>query len=68
MTEEQRPKGPMGWIRRMYDWVLGWAETPYGRAGAFVLAFAESSFFPIPLMCCSSRSPSLRPRAPFASR
>ena len=67
MTEEQRPKGPMGWIRRMYDWVLGWAETPYGAPALFVLAFAESSFFPIPPMYCSSRSPSLRPRAPPAS-
>jgi membrane protein YqaA with SNARE-associated domain len=32
----------------MYDWVLHWAETPYGPAALFLLAFAESSFFPIP--------------------
>ena len=34
--------------RRMYDWVLHWAETPYGVPALFVLAFAESSFFPVP--------------------
>ena len=35
-------------IRRMYDWVLSWADTPYGVPALFVLSFAESSFFPIP--------------------
>lgn len=35
-------------LRRSYDWVLRWAETPYGVPALFVLAFAESSFFPIP--------------------
>ncbi|MFO7447151.1 MAG: YqaA family protein [Ignavibacteriaceae bacterium] len=35
-------------LRRLYDWVLSWAETPYGGLALFVLAFAESSFFPIP--------------------
>jgi len=34
--------------RRLYEWVLHWAETPYGAGALFVLAFAESSFFPIP--------------------
>jgi membrane protein YqaA with SNARE-associated domain len=37
-----------GWVRRLYDWVLHWAETPYGPLALFLLAFAESSFFPIP--------------------
>lgn len=32
----------------MYDWVLGWADSPYGSWALFVVAFAESSFFPIP--------------------
>ena len=32
----------------MYDFVLRWADTPYGRSALFVLAFIESSFFPIP--------------------
>ena len=35
-------------IRRLYDWVLKWAESPYGAPALFLLAFAESSFFPIP--------------------
>ena len=35
-------------IRRLYDWVLHWAETPYGMWALFLIAFAESSFFPIP--------------------
>lgn len=39
---------PMAWLRRMYDWVLHWAETPYGAPALFLLAFAESSFFPVP--------------------
>jgi membrane protein YqaA with SNARE-associated domain len=35
-------------IRKLYDWVLHWAETPYGLPALFILAFAESSFFPVP--------------------
>ncbi len=35
-------------LRRLYDWVLHWADTPYGIPALFLLAFAESSFFPIP--------------------
>lgn len=35
-------------LRRLYSWVLHWAETPYGTWALFLLAFCESSFFPIP--------------------
>ena len=35
-------------VRKLYDWVLHWAETPYGPLALFILAFAESSFFPVP--------------------
>lgn len=35
-------------IKRLYDWVLHWAHTPYGTWALFILAFTESSFFPIP--------------------
>lgn len=35
-------------LRRLYDWVLSWAYTPWGPLALFVLAFCESSFFPIP--------------------
>lgn len=37
-----------GFVRRIYDWVLHWADTPWGGVALFVMAFAESSFFPIP--------------------
>ncbi len=37
-----------GWLRRLYDWVLHWAETPYGTPALFFLSLAESSFFPLP--------------------
>lgn len=46
--EEKGPKGIMGIPRRLYGWVLSWADTPYGPLALFVLSFAESSFFPIP--------------------
>ncbi|MFZ2039874.1 MAG: YqaA family protein [Desulfobacterales bacterium] len=35
-------------LRRLYDWVLHWADTPFGAWALFLLAFCESSFFPIP--------------------
>jgi membrane protein YqaA with SNARE-associated domain len=35
-------------IRRLYNWVLHWAHTPYGTPALAILATAESSFFPIP--------------------
>lgn len=35
-------------LRRLYDWVLHWAHTPYGTPALFLLAFSESSFFPVP--------------------
>jgi membrane protein YqaA with SNARE-associated domain len=35
-------------VKQLYNWVLSWAETPYGPIALFILAFAESSFFPIP--------------------
>jgi len=35
-------------MRKLYDWVLHWADTKYGALALFLLAFAESSFFPIP--------------------
>ena len=55
-----------GWVRRFYDWVLHWAETPYGLWALAVLAFAEASFFPIPpdpllmALCLGASAKSLR--------
>jgi len=41
-------RGLLGLLRRLYDWTLSWAETKWGPAALAVLAFVESSFFPIP--------------------
>lgn len=38
----------MKFIRKIYDWMLHWANTKYGALALFLIAFAESSFFPIP--------------------
>jgi membrane protein YqaA with SNARE-associated domain len=32
----------------LVDWVIGWAQSPSANIALFVIAFAESSFFPIP--------------------
>jgi membrane protein YqaA with SNARE-associated domain len=37
----------MNCFRKTYDWVLSWAKTPYGAIALFLLAFSESSIFPI---------------------
>jgi membrane protein YqaA with SNARE-associated domain/acylphosphatase len=37
-----------GFLHDLLGWVEGFAATPYGTWALFVLAFAESSFFPIP--------------------
>ena len=37
------------WLRKLYDWVLHWAETPYAIPALIILAVAESSFFPVPV-------------------
>ena len=35
-------------FRKLYDWVLHWAATPYALPALFIVSFIESSFFPIP--------------------
>jgi membrane protein YqaA with SNARE-associated domain len=47
-VEQQQCTQKRGVVRRLYDWVLHWAETPYGMPALAILAFSESSFFPIP--------------------
>ncbi|UCC49699.1 MAG: DedA family protein [Gemmatimonadota bacterium] len=37
-----------GWVRALYDWVLSWADSPYGAAALFVLAVVEASVFFVP--------------------
>ncbi len=44
-----RPDVPFpGPLRRLYDWVLGWAYTPYGLVALVLLCASEAFFFPIP--------------------
>ena len=40
------PRAPM--IRRLYDWTLSLAQSPHALWALFLVAFAESSVFPIP--------------------
>lgn len=49
-TPEVRSRHPvrLKFLRRLYDWTVGWAERPGGAWALFVIAFVESSFFPIP--------------------
>ncbi|MCK4284489.1 MAG: hypothetical protein KAX44_09250, partial [Candidatus Brocadiae bacterium] len=49
-TSELQPlsAGNAGPLRRLYDWTIHWAETPYALWALFLLAFASSSFFPVP--------------------
>jgi len=35
-------------VRRLYEWVLGWAETRYAGTAMAALAFSEAIFFPVP--------------------
>jgi len=37
-----------GLLKKLYNWVLSWANKKYSSAALFILAFSESSFFPIP--------------------
>jgi membrane protein YqaA with SNARE-associated domain len=49
MAAAERPPVPAWhWHRRLYDWVLHWADTPYGGWALFLMSLAESSFFPVP--------------------
>jgi membrane protein YqaA with SNARE-associated domain len=46
---EDHFKGPGKKLhRRLYDWVLHWADTPHGERALGGLSAAESFFFPIP--------------------
>ena len=38
----------MNIVKRLYDWVLSWGNSRWGGLALFLLALAESSFFPIP--------------------
>ncbi|MCK5708842.1 MAG: DedA family protein [Candidatus Aureabacteria bacterium] len=38
----------MRWVKKIYNWTLSWADSKYSVWALFLLAFSESSFFPIP--------------------
>ena len=50
-------------VKELYDWMLSWSDSPYAVPALFLLAFAESSFFPLPpdvlLMALTLGDPSL---------
>ena len=45
LADSGKKPGP---IRRLYNWTISWADRPGGTWALFLIAFAESSFFPIP--------------------
>lgn len=38
----------LGPLRRLYNWTIDWSHRPGGTWALFGIAFAESSFFPVP--------------------
>jgi membrane protein YqaA with SNARE-associated domain len=48
MTLPELLRLPFEWLRSLYDWVLAWAESRHSQLALFLLALAESSFFPVP--------------------
>lgn len=61
--------GWIGWIlhlpRAIYDWVLHWADTPYGTPALAAISFMESSFFPVPPDVLQIALSMSRPRRSF---
>jgi len=59
--EQSQPVQRRAMMHRLYDWVSHWFKTPYGIWALFLVAVAESSFFPIPpdvfLMALSLNEP-----------
>ena len=45
---DEKPATKPHLLRRLYYWTTSWAERPGGSWALFFIAFAESSFFPIP--------------------
>lgn len=53
MTEQQNnvvvePEKRVGIVRRLYNWMLSWADSRWGGLALFLFAMAESIFFPVP--------------------
>ena len=60
MSSEQKG-GIFGWVRRLYDWVLAWADTPYAMPALFLLAFAGVFLFSNPSRRTTHRHGRRRP-------
>ncbi len=64
-SAEKSPE-KIGWIRQIYDRSLLWVQSPSGVWALFLIAVAESSFFPIPpdvflmILCIAAPSKSFR--------
>lgn len=43
-AKEKKP----GVVRRLYNWMLSWAESPWAGWAMFLFAMAEAIFFPVP--------------------
>lgn len=48
MSDDEKSPARPHLLRRLYDWTLHWADSPYGTPALLILSFAESSFFPVP--------------------
>jgi membrane protein YqaA with SNARE-associated domain len=64
-TASPAPEKKPNIVRRLYNWVLSWAQTPYGTPALFVISFVESSFFPIPPDVLQIALSVARPRRAF---
>lgn len=52
-------------IKRLYDWTMGLANTPHALWALAVVAFLESSVFPIPPDVLMIPMTIARPRVPL---
>ena len=52
-------------VEGLIEWMTGWAQSPSGETALFLLAFAESSFFPIPPDVLLIAMAMLRPELAF---
>ncbi len=48
LDTQQRSTNKKSMLHRLYDKCMEWLQTPYGIWVLFAIAFAESSFFPLP--------------------
>ena len=48
VTSEESKVPWWHWHRRLYNWVIHFADTKHAEVALFALSFSESSFFPVP--------------------